>query len=290
MQRVRASWALLGVLLAADGDPAGAPCNLLGVSSEVYSGSRLLASAEDRLELLRGRRLDCASPRVSPVVTALEAALQQFPRERLEEPVRVHLDPRLPRRQAPLRGIEVHVTSREILIDEAALAGLEPAAWRHELFHTLAAAPPSSSPVARRLWLTLEESLVAHLTLAWEPRRHAAPAPPRPWPPASEQDWAELEMGSYDPHPLAELLTHELALAEPSLEASAALRCLTAPPLAASGAPETLRDSARAFVVRCPEEATGPLRSAIARWLPEPPSPLPSGALDNAAALAEESR
>src|SRR5688572_13448680 len=131
------------------------PCRAAAVGVRVYQGSRLFEARGERLELVRGRTLDCHDARVRRVLEPLGDALLDFPGQRLREPLQVHLDPRLPARHAPLTGIEVHVTSREVLLASAIAGTIGPEEWRHELMHTLAATPPETGAEARRLWLTL---------------------------------------------------------------------------------------------------------------------------------------
>jgi hypothetical protein len=187
-------------------------------------------------------------------------------------------------------GIEVHLTSREILVRRAALHELGTPAWQHELFHTMAAPIPAASTHARRLWATLEEGLVAYLTRVAAVTRGAGAVDPRAWPDPEPADWEQLVMASYDPHPLAALLTQELVWAEPRMDMTLALDCLVATPEPPQHLPDTLRDSARRFVSRCPNGAAALLGLAVARWMPESLSPWPSIEMGNAAAPDPETR
>jgi hypothetical protein len=267
----------------ADGEPARheAACQVHGVAVAVYEGSRLYDAEDERLALVRGRALACAHPYAQAVHAALSDPLARFPRERLLGPLRVHLDPRLPSAQAPLAGIEVHVTSRELLVTGAALGALGADAWRHELFHGLAAAPPAGSSSARRLWLTLEEGLVSHLA-----PNAADPAPAPPGVDAhrepGEAAFELLAVPAYDPHQLAEGFTQELERASPQLAVEDAVACLAAVPQPAPHAVETLRSVVRRFAERCPANAARVLSRALAHWLPAALSPwaAPGSALE----------
>jgi hypothetical protein len=243
------------------------------------------------------------------VVAALRNALDEGTRERLTAPLRVHVDPRLPARQAPLNGIEVHVSSRELLVASAALAELPAQAWRHELLHALAPAPPPLSRVGRQLWSTLEEGLVTFLTDVDGGQRAAAS-------PMAAQDALEhrdgsgpqllplidwLESPAYDPHPLAAGLAHELA--RTPAEASPFLDCLTSEParpspepglpelgLAPAGLPTELTGVFVAFVGRCPVGAQAHWATALQHWWGAPPAPGTGSARGKAAARGLESR
>jgi hypothetical protein len=314
----------LGALaLAAASDAApqqpAAPCRVSGVGVQVLASSRLFDAPNDRLELLGGRQLDCSDPNARQVLAAIDEALQGAPQRALVQalqasasaragsPLRVPLDPRLPPRQAPLAGIEVQVSRRELLVAASALSELGPEVWRHELLHAIAATPPEASSEMRRLWLTVEEGLVAHVAqLATEVRREARPsATPRLEPgmfglgalpssgalsrralPAS----ALLASPAYDPHPLAAGLIRELSI-EPSVPVEAWLDCLSAPP---SPLPTdaTSSDVFRAFVDRGSAEAAQSLSAAIGRWWvdAELPAHRVASARRNATARAGESR
>lgn len=284
-------WAapLAAALLAHADDTAreAAPCSARGTPVLVYEGSRLFEAGAAQLALARGRVMACA--RASTVIAALGRALESLPSERLGAPVRVHVDPRLPSREAPVTDIEVHATSREILVAGAALAHLPAAAWTHELLHALAPPPPVASLVGRRLWLTLEEGLVSYLTLALEPNASEGVAA------IGERDaltdaWEELALPEYDPHSLARGLTVELSsrAPEPQENVDALLDCLMTPP--APGDTDKLREVAGAFVSRCGPEPARLLASATGRWLPEPLSPWPQPAARVVAARASETR
>lgn len=282
---------LAALLLATRGDDTpqqAAPCRARGAQVLVYEGSRLFESSASQLALARGRVSSCAGPRASGVIAALERALESFPSERLGAPVRVHVDPRLPSHERPVTGIEVHATSREILAEGAALARLPAAAWKHELLHTLAPPPPFTSPVPRRLWLTLEEGLVTYLARAFEPRPHAS-AGTSEWG-ALPGAWEELALPEYDPHALARELALELSRSapEPSAAQQGLLDCLMTDPVPA--ARETLREVSGTFVSRCERDAAALLAAAAGRWLPEPLSPWPQPGAPVLAARETETR
>jgi hypothetical protein len=300
---------VLALSLSSDTEPRRAtPCRSAASAVQIYEGSRLFDGPGERLELVRGRALACDDPQARRVLAEVDRALADFPPERLREPLRIHLEPRLPARQAPLAGIEVHVTSREVLLARAALGGLGPEAWRHELFHTLAAAPPPMSSAARRLWLTLEEGVVGYLTLATggTPERDARDAivdsTSTPQPSARLLPLLEwLSSPAYDPHPLATGLTRELARVGPRARLEAWLDCLSAVPDAerdpagsSTTAAETpgirlptpLRATFRLFISRCSPPAQATFSTALAGWWGEPLMAEPS----NATARHAESR
>jgi hypothetical protein len=302
---------VLALSLSSDTEPDRAtPCRAAASAVQIHGGSRLFDGPGERLELVRGRALACDDPRARRVLAGIGRALADFPRERLHEPLRIHLEPRLPARQAPLSGIEVHVTSREVLLASAALGGLGPEAWRHELFHTLAAAPPPMSSAARRLWLTLEEGVVGYLTLATAsaPERDAREAivesriTPTTKPLAHLLPLLEwLSSPAYDPHPLAAGLTRELARVGPRASLEAWLDCLSATPnterdradsgTTAAEAPGTrlpapLRATFRLFIGRCSPPARAAFSTALAGWWGEPLMAEPG----NATARHSESR
>jgi hypothetical protein len=320
--------------LQADVEPDGAVgCELSSASVRVYEGSRLFDTREGRLTLMRGRTLPCEHPAARGVLTAIEAALGsgvgRAIRERLAAPLHVHIDPRLPARQAALGGVEVHVSSREILVAGAALQELPERAWRHELLHALAPPPPPLSRAGRQLWSTLEEGLVAFLTDGgagaaemWRARPEATQARAADRRPALLPLIEWLESPAYDPHPLAAGLARELA--EAGAPASSFLDCLTLEPpavqhavssaAAASGRQTTAsRRSARpqvtaaaraapslpdellevfgAFAARCPAGAQVRWATAVERWWGAPPAtPASRGPVGKAAARVLESR
>jgi hypothetical protein len=301
-----------GVLaLSSDTEPERAtPCRAAASAVQIYEGSRLFDGPGERLELVRGRALACDDPRARWVLAAVERALADIPRGRLHEPLRIHLEPRLPARQAPLSSIEVHVTSREILLASAALGRLGPEAWRHELFHTLAATPPPMSSAARRLWLTLEEGVVGYLTLATGggPERDGRDAVVDSGFTSQTRPGARLlpllewlSSPAYDPHPLAAGLTRELARVGPRARLEAWLDCLSAVPNAerdpaGSGTtaaetserrlPAPLTATFRLFIGRCSAPAQATFSTALAGWWGEPLIPEPG----NATARHSESR
>jgi hypothetical protein len=270
------------------------PCRSATVGVRVYEGSRLFDAPGKRLDLVPGRGLGCGDARVRRVLDALGAALLEFPRQRLHEPLKVHLDPRLPARHAPLAAIEVHVTSREVLVTSAALATLAPEVWRHEVLHTLAAPPPQTSAEARRLWLTLEEGVVGYLTGATEDRQ-APGATDRRRSAANESmtrvlpllEW--LGSPAYDPHPLAAGLTRQLTRVTPRAPLEPWLDCLAAEPAertadsspaGTSGTftaplPDALAAVFRAFIGRCSADVQATLSTAVAGWWGEPPTGRP---------------
>lgn len=322
--RVRPLAACAGLLLGPVGDvePDHGGCVLPGASVRVFEGSRLFDAQDGRLTLARGRTLRCDHPAARDVLGAIEVALGEgiggAVRERLAAPLQVHLDPRLPARHAALHGIEVHVSSRDILVERAALTALPERAWRHELLHALAPAPPPASRAGQKLWLTLEEGLVAFLTDVEAGRAmeapfvgtdaasgHAAGAEPQLLP---LLEW--LESPAYDPHPLAGGLARELG--NLGAEAASFLDCLTldparvqhgasaqtvrAPldaslPAALSELPAELVDVFVAFGARCSAEAQGHWAAALGRWWGAPPALHGSaGPPGKAAARAFESR
>ena len=243
------------------------PCPLASAASvRVYEGSRLFA-AGDALALVRGHALGCQEPLAARVLAPLSRALRGFPLERLQAPLAVHVDPRLPSREAPLAAIEVHVSSRELLVRAAALEALAPEAWRHEVLHALAPPPTSSTPEAKRLWLTLEEALVTRLSeIAPGAEPHPEPAPlqlagPRPVD-------ALLASPAYDPHPLAAGLARELRRELAERDAAPGLDCLGAPP--AGPSPATPAAVFRRFMERCPAPVREGLERALGRWWPAP--------------------
>jgi hypothetical protein len=284
------------------------PCRAAQRAVQIYAGSRLFDGAGERLELVRGPALACDDPRARRVLVAVERALGVFPRERLPEPLRIHIDPRLPARQAPLSGIEVHVTSREVLLASAALGELGPDVWRHELLHTLAAAPPPMSSAARRLWLTLEEGVVGYLTLATggategERRDAVDSSLTQTKPPALLLPLLEwLSSPAYDPHPLAAGLTRQLVRVGPDAPLETWLDCLSAAPdterdragfgtMAAESSetrlPAALTATFRLFIDRCSTPAQATFSTALAGWWGEPRMPEPG----NATARRSESR
>jgi hypothetical protein len=326
----------LGALVlsaASDAEPRqnAAPCPVSGVAVRVFAGSRLFEAPGDRLELLAGRQLDCGAFPVRQVLDALgpalawlaridgsfqanfeptfdagsSAAAGGLERGRLRNPLRVHLDPALPRRQAPLAGIEVHVGRRELLVARSVLDELGPEVWRHELLHTVAAPPPEGPSPARRLWLTLEEGLVAHVERAsTHAGRTALPSDAAGIEPSGPRllsasalharralpAAALLADPAYDPHPLAAGLARELERGEPDVPIEAWMGCLVArprelPPRAAAS------DVFQAFVERCSLDAASELSRAIGRWWVEaeqPPVALASAR--KAAAPAGDSR
>lgn len=237
----------------------------VALSVAVHLGSRLLAR-RDLLELQRGVPLPCTDARVMSLQSTLLGAASSLPYDRVPRLLRIHLDPRLPSGEAPLGAAEVHVSSRELLITDAALAQLPARAWRHELLHVLAAAPPPASEVARRLWLTLEEGLVQYAAqrserLAALPGGREAPA----FPALPAPVWEQLALPVYDPHELAAGWASQLERAQPPLELPAAVACLAAP---AAAAVTTLHEAASGFVQRCPADVAPVLHLALQRWLP----------------------
>jgi hypothetical protein len=201
------------------------------------------------------------------VLAPLSRGLQGFPLERLRGPLAVHVDPRLPSREAPLAGIEVHVSTRELLVRSSALEALPPEAWRHEVLHTLAPPPASDTPQVKRLWLTLEEALVTRLSeIAPGAEPHREPALPHLDGPRPVD--ALLASPAYDPHPLAASLVRELRREIAPETPALWLDCLAAPPAEQPAA--TPAAVFRRFVERCPAPARQALGRALARWWPEP--------------------
>ncbi len=294
--RWRARFALcaapLGLSTASDGTVTTTVgvCEVAGVSVETIEGSRLLQADRERLKLMRGRTLGCQHPRARHVQAAVAGALAAWPldvhdrpgfRRRLPVPMRVHVNPRLPARQAPLAGIEVHVTTREVLVSSSALDALDAEVWRHELLHVLAARPPEASPIGRRLWLTLEEGVVEYLMGETRGRRPAATHVAPPVLPALE--W--LASPAYDPHPLAEALAGELGRVEPHPVLDRWLSCLAAvSSMPGNGLdadwlnedgdargraprpPGAFASIFGAFTSRCSPDAASHLSAAIGRW------------------------
>jgi hypothetical protein len=250
------------------GAPASAPPgdSARQLQLAVYEHSRLYASSAGRLQLRRGSPLACVDPLIPSLHAALLAASAGLPQQLLPQPLRIHIDPRLPADEAGLRGVEVHVSSRELLLERGALAALTAEAWRHELLHSLAAPPPPASEVARRLWLTLEEGLVEHAALLGAPAR-AAEAPMPPGLSSLPPVWEQLALPAYDPHELAHGWANELARTEPPLDLPSAVACLSAAPGAT--ALHTLQHTAQAFVQRCPPDVAPVLQRALQRWLAE---------------------
>jgi hypothetical protein len=291
---------------------------------QVFASSRLFEAPGDRLELLAGRQLDCASLPVRQLLAALEPALatvgrlgesfeatsapssgaarEGIERGRFGAPLRVHLDPALPSRQAPLASIEVHVSSRELLVARSVLDQLEPEVWRHELLHTIAAPPPEGASPARRLWLTLEEGLVEHVERASTGAgRTALPSDAVGVAPSERAESvllmrralpaaALLADPAYDPHPLAAGLARELERGERAVPLGAWMDCLAAPP-SALPARAAASDVFRVFAGRCSLAAADELSRAIGRWWVEAePPPAPLASVRKAAARAGDSR
>lgn len=305
--------AALGLGVAGDAEPRRelAPCRTSAVAVQVYEGSRLFEAPGDRLDLSDGRQLDCDHPATQRVLDELAQAVGSLHGAtpdllaRIAAPLRVHLDPRLPSRQAPLAGIEVHVSRRELLVARAVLDELGPGVWRHELLHTLAAPPPASSSQARHLWLTLEEALVSHVERASQGGREAAPgsagrsapgARPRSSAPARRALPAGTVLASaaYDPHPLAAGLARELERSEAAVPVGAWLSCLAAQPAALPAGAATT-DVFQAFSARCSPATAAELSRSIGGWWVEPETlaglVFPRGArARKAAARAGESR
>jgi hypothetical protein len=326
----------LGALVlsaASDAEPRpnAAPCRISGVAVQVFAGSRLFEAPDDRLELLAGRQLDCGGLPVRQLLAALEPALGTLARVggslqanleptldtgssaaagglergRFRKPLRVHLDPTLPRRQAPLAGVEVHVGRRELLVARSVLDELGPEVWRHELLHMVAAPPPEGPSPARRLWLTLEEGLVAHVERASTRAGRTAlssdavgiePGEPGELAASSLQARRALPAAAlladpaYDPHPLAAGLALELERGGPVVPIEAWVDCLAAGPreLPARAAAS---DVFRAFVERCSLDAASELSRAIGRWWVEAePPPVAPASARKAAAPAADSR
>jgi hypothetical protein len=324
--RLAHAFGALVLCVASDAEPRqeAASCRVSGVAVQVFAHSRLFEAPGDRLELLAGRQLDCGSPLVRQVLAALEPALasrgrlhesfeaashssssapaEGIERGRFGAPLRVHLDPALPSRQAPLAGIEVHVSHRELLVARSVLGDLGPEVWRHELLHTIAAPPPEVASPARRLWLTLEEGLVEHVervstgagatalpgdAVAIEPGERAASVllARRALPAA-----ALLADPAYDPHPLAAGLARELGRGGRAVPVGTWVDCLAARP-SALPAGAAAADVFRAFAGRCSLAAANELSRAIGRWWVEAePPPAPLASVRKAAARAGDSR
>jgi hypothetical protein len=276
IELARSALLVAPALLALRGDDLArelAACSVRGAEVQIYRGSTLFKSSESQLTLSRGRALACSSDPAVVVLAALEEALESFPSERLRGPLRVHLDPRMPRGEAPVASIEVHATSRELLLRSEAALQLPRTAWTHELLHALAPPPPVLVLGARRLWLTLEEGFVACLTAAFEPGHENAVIP-------ADHDqlagsWEQLALPEYDPHALAAGFTRELMREYPGPRAPEMLGELLDCLAAETGPPpsERLRHVAHSFVARC---APGPqrlLEAAARSWLPQPLSP-----------------
>jgi hypothetical protein len=282
-KRPRLASAAIGVgalLLAVSSDveprTEQTPCRVAGLEAQVFAGSRLFDAPDERLELLAGRALGCDDAAVQRVLRAIGLALKSLPAPRTAAPLRVHLDPRLPPRQAPLAGIEVHVSRRELLVARSMLDQLEPQAWRHELVHARASAPPEAAVELRRLWLTVEEGVVMHVASASTPFRGGPYGPAELL--AAESRWvlarpssqrvlpvqALLASAAYDPHPLAAGLAQELGR-EAAAPIDAWLDCLSArpPELPADAA---LHDVFRTFAARCSHGTASELTAAIERW------------------------
>jgi hypothetical protein len=276
-KRIEALAAACLLALAAVGPAEPAPRALMcalqlhagrhAVPALVYAGSQLVAASAERLVLVPGHAVGCQEPAATAVLQPLERALPGLPGAVFTRPLEVHLDPRLPPGQAPLGGIEVHVSSRAILVASTAVRALPVNAWRHELLHVLAA-PAPEHPGARHLWLALEEGLVEYLARPGEaePYRHlpeavftaAGSAPPY---------WAEALLSpGYDPHPLAAELARALAapLAEPGPPLREWLGCLSTPALGTSRSNE-LSAVLQGFAERCPPRAAARLAAAFRR-------------------------
>lgn len=252
-------WAAVG-----PAQPARAPAasqTLRGLTLRVYEGSQLVAGGDERLTLVPGQALAPERPAAAAVSLQLERALAGLPELPFEHPLDVHLDPRLPPGQAALGGLEVHVSSRSLLVTRGALEAAATGVWRHELLHALAAAPPAHAQSgARHLWLALEEGLVQYLagSLGVPPSaRHASLT-------ASAREvpyWAEaLASPGYDPHPLAAQLARSLRDIDPQPELHDWLPCLAAAPEQAA---VTLGALPLRFAERCPAGAARQLRQAL---------------------------
>jgi hypothetical protein len=320
--RLAHAFGALVLSVASDAEPrqAAAPCRVSGVAVQVFASSRLFEAPGDRLELLAGRPLDCGSLPVRQVLAALEPALasldrldasfeasssaapEGIERGRFSAPLRLHLDPALPSRQAPLAGIEVHVSRRELLVARSVLDELRSEVWRHELLHTIAAPPPESPSPARRLWLTLEEGLVAHVErAATRARPTALPSDAGATGPSelaasvllarrALPAAALLSDPAYDPHPLAAGLARELEQGGRAVSVAAWIDCLAARP-SALPARAAASDVFGAFAGRCSVAAANELSRAIGRWWVEAePPPAPLASVRKAAARAGDSR
>jgi len=252
--------------------PAPAPAasrTLRGMTLRVYEGSQLVAGGDERLTLVPGQALAPETPAAAVVSLQLERALAGLPDLPFECPLDVHLDPRLPPGQAALGGLEVHVSSRSLLVTRDALEAAPMGAWRHELLHALAAAPPEQAQNgSRHLWLALEEGLVQYLAGSFEApplARHALPT-------AAAREvpyWAEaLASPGYDPHPLAAQLARSLHDIDPQPELRDWLPCLAAAPEPAA---VTLGELPLRFAERCPAGAARQLRQALGARAPTLP-------------------
>jgi hypothetical protein len=332
--RLAQAFGALVLSVASDAEPRqeASPCRVSGVAVQVFASSRLFEAPGDRLELLAGRQLDCGSLPVRQVLAALEPALaslanldesfearshsssgaspEGIARGRFAAPLRVHLDPALPSRQAPLAAIEVHVSRRELLVARSVLGELGPEVWRHELLHTIAAPPPEGAGPARRLWLTLEEGLVEHVERA---STRAGPAAlPSDGVAIENSDAVAIETSeraasvllaqralpaaalladpAYDPHPLAAGLARELERGGLAVPVGAWVDCLAARP-SALPARAAASDVFRAFAGRCSLAAANELSRAVGRWWVEAePPPASLASVRKAAARAGDSR
>jgi hypothetical protein len=273
-------WLAAASLLALAGvGPAQPPladverCSVHGLAVQVMLGSLLVEDGTDRLTLVPGQSVACTQPAASMVLMQLERALSDLPSEAYRRPLRVHIDPRLPPRQAPLAGIEVHVSSRELLVTSTALPQLPVAVWRHELLHVLAAAPPELGAGARKLWLSLEEGVVMYLDqtegamfraeLSGAEAMARAPAAPAGITPAPPYWAMALASPGYDPHPLAAELARTLRALEPQPDLPAWLSCLASP--AELGAPADAPEArlGALFGERCSSKVAAQLSAAL---------------------------
>jgi hypothetical protein len=269
---------LAGVLLSW-GCREARPCDVADTVVEVRTGSELHAHPEARLRLEPGELAGCESSDVTLLLQQLQSALRAFPipLERL----RVHLDPRLPEGHARLRKIEVHVGSREVLLETKALPDLSTFVWHHELCHVVAQPPPDKT-VARRVRLTIDEALAdqvaARLAVAGE-RATDVRLPPSAdllGSTHSSLAWELLGEPRYDPHVLAPALAQELQQLGDLLDAEASLQCLGARQSSAAETSSKVREVAQAVVDRCPADVRDAMRGALGRWLPVELSPFAS--------------
>lgn len=250
---------------------AAAEACLVGTTRvEYYEDSRLLAVTASERQLDRGDLLDCSEVDAA-TRDGLQRALQRFPREL--SLLRVHLDPALPPNDLALRVAEVHLGTRELLVDRSRLKKLGLGIWLHEFVHVVADEPPSHL-VARRVWLTVEEALADRVAETLVDQRLPARAAGRDArAAASDLPWELLAESNYDPHWLAPELAELLSLGEFELSVEQALDCLDERRPRPASAATTTKESILVFVEGCPVAARPRLRLALQRWLPPELSP-----------------
>ncbi len=239
----------------------GKACEISGTRVEFVTGSRLASGSPGHLTLASGQLADCDANEYAQTQKDIREALGVFP-VRLPK-LTVHVRPEIPQEHGALGPIEVHVGSREVLLSVVG-TGLGVRPWVHELAHVIAR-PAPVAPMARRIWITIEEAFVQVLEVRLLGKRKGTPEPATP---AELLPWEMLAEPQYDPHWLAESLVVQLESIQ-ALDVDTVVSCLVGSAAESDALASSLKTAVAQYGDGCPAEVRPDVRRALRGWLPE---------------------